>query len=169
MMVSDNKLVVVTGTPGTGKSTISEKLCKKLGWSHIDWHEIFKRNKNVSLGYNRAKKCYDLDMEVLAKEISQILKKNPEQQFVFDSHVAHLLPTKMIGLVIVMKCSNISKLRDRLEKRDYSKKKIEENIQCEIFDVCFDEVVEAGLDYVVFDSGKRLVWKQVFEEVESVL
>ena len=30
MMVSDNKLVVVTGTPGTGKSTISEKLCKKF-------------------------------------------------------------------------------------------------------------------------------------------
>jgi len=166
---SINQLVIVTGTPGTGKSTITNKLCTKLGWICIDWHEILKKNRELSLGYDQSKKCYDLNLKVLEKEIKIILKNNPSHQYVFDSHIAHLLPSNMISLVVVMKCSDIGSLKKRLTERGYSKKKVEENIECEIFEVCLDEVIEAGLKYVTFDSEKKLDWKKIIREIELLV
>jgi broad-specificity NMP kinase len=38
----------------------------------------------------------------------------------------------------------LKKLKQRLKKRGYHKAKIEENLECEIFDVCLEEAKEAG-------------------------
>ncbi len=169
------RLVVVSGTPGTGKSTLALLLEKKLGWVRIDWHVLLKRNKEVSLGYNRKKQCYDLDMSVLASEIKKFMREEVklrgegEVVFVFDSHIGHLLPKRMVDLCVIMRCSNLKKLKKRLEERRYGKKKVEENLQCEIFDVCFEEAEGRGLKILCFDSAKRMLQKEVFSRLGKAL
>ena len=163
------KLIIVSGTPGTGKSTLSSVLVNKLGFVHIDWHKLMKKNKLISLGYNRSKQSYDLDMKELAKEIKKFIKESDAELFVFDSHVAHLLPRSMISLAIIVTCSNLKKLKSRLEDRGYKKQKVRENLDAEIFETCLEEAQRKKLKIVLFDSAKDLKQKDIVVQVKQAL
>ncbi|MBT3836686.1 AAA family ATPase, partial [Candidatus Woesearchaeota archaeon] len=52
-----HKLIVISGTPGTGKTTWAKILAKKLGYTRIDLHDHYK---DISTGYNRSKQAYDI-------------------------------------------------------------------------------------------------------------
>lgn len=162
-------LVIITGTPGSGKSTVANVLIKKLGMVRIDWHNLVKKNPNINLGYNRKKQSYDLDVKILAGEIRKLMKENPSTQFVFDTHISHLLPKSMVRLAIVMKCSNLKKLKKRLEDRRYNKRKVQDNMDAEIFEVCLDETAERGHKFIVIDSAKRLIQKEIATKVAKAL
>ena len=38
-------MIALTGTPGTGKSSIAKKLAKKLGYELIDLNDVIKKKK----------------------------------------------------------------------------------------------------------------------------
>lgn len=61
---------------------------------------------------------------------------------VVEHHTSEMFPERWFDLVLVVRCDN-SKLFDRLTKRGYGKKKIEENISAEIFGVCAEEAKES--------------------------
>jgi broad-specificity NMP kinase len=67
----------------------------------------------------------------------------------------------------VCKCE-LKKLKKRLEKRKYSQKKIRENVDSEIFDICLNEAVEKGHQIAIYDGKNkdRIIKKikQVFEK-----
>ncbi len=154
------RVIVITGTPGTGKSTLARALVKKFGYERLDLHEYYK---DIAVSYNSVKKCYDIDMTKF-----KALVKKRKDDLVIDSHIAHLLPKKMVDLCIVLTCSNLKKLHGRLKGRKYNKKKIDENVQAEIFQVCVEEAWSEGHNVVVFDSSE-LNRKELFQEVCKVL
>ena len=148
----NRKLIVITGTPGTGKSTLAKKLVKALSkeWKRVDLHKYYAE---ISLGYDKKKKCYEIDMQKLTKIIFD-LKKSKTKNLIFDSHISHLLPKKLVDLCVVLTCSDLKLLKIRLQKRGYSKAKVEENLQAEIFQNCLEEAKERKHKILVLESGK---------------
>ncbi|MEW5896162.1 MAG: AAA family ATPase [Nanoarchaeota archaeon] len=159
------QVVVISGTPGTGKSTLAEMLAKEQGCSRL----ILSRHyKDISKGYNKTKQCYDIDLQkftLLVKEKKNIEGKNKDKKnkiptrdknkiLIIDSHIAHLLPKKLVDLCIILTCSDLKKLQKRLRQRKYSKQKIRENLDAEIFQVCLNEAKEIGHKVIVFDTAK---------------
>lgn len=155
-------VIAISGTPGTGKSTLA-KLFEKEGFSRLDVH---KHYKEISTAYNRSKMCYDVDL----KKFKSLVKKNIKEhkKLVVDSHISHLLPRKWVDLCIVLTCSNLKKLKKRLEKRKYSKKKVRENIDAEIFHICLVEAEEKKYNVKSFDTSKTTA-KKVFAKVKRLL
>lgn len=133
------KIIIVTGAVGTGKTTIAKKLAKKHKAKYIDVNKIIK-NYKLSEGYDKKRKCNIVDIKKLNKILIKIIK-NSKEDLVIDSHMGHFLQPKYVNLCIVTKCS-IKKLRNRLKRRGYSKAKIEENVDAELFDVCLNEAKE---------------------------
>ena len=111
-------VIAISGSPGTGKSTLAA-LLKKKGFFRLDIH---KHCKDISTSYDRSKMCYDVDLKKFKKLVKKIIKE--EDKVVIDSHISHLLPKKWVDLCIVLVCSDLKKLKRRLEKRKYSKEKI---------------------------------------------
>ena len=74
---------------------------------------------------------------------------------IIDSHLSHYLPKKYVDLCIVTKCG-ISELNKRLKKRKYSKAKIKENLQAEIFDVCRQEALKNKHKVITVDTAKTI-------------
>ncbi|MBN2421279.1 adenylate kinase family protein [Candidatus Woesearchaeota archaeon] len=133
-------VVVVTGTPGTGKTVIAKRLAKQKGFLYID---VKKLVKNFTLGtsYDKKRKSIVVDLKKLNKvliNIIEISKENKVKGLVIDSHLAHFLPRKYVDLCIVTR-TNTKKLYSRLKKRGYSKSKIDENMEAEIMEVILDE------------------------------
>src|SRR3989338_3664792 len=121
------KLIAVTGTPGTGKTALAKFLAQRLGFYRLDLHTYYQE---LVVGYNKEKKCYDLDVNKLEKLVEKKIKEKQKekQRVILDSHLAHLLTKKLVDLVIVLVCSDLKKLKKRLEKREYSPEKVRENL-----------------------------------------
>ncbi len=52
--------VLITGTPGTGKTTTADLLARELGFRHINVGE-WVREKGLHSGWNQDFECYNLD------------------------------------------------------------------------------------------------------------
>ena len=78
-------------------------------------------------------------------------KEHKPDGIIIESHLSHYLPKRYVDLCIITKC-NLKVLEKRLKKRRYNKKKIRENLDCEIFDVCLNEAREIGHKVVVVDT-----------------
>lgn len=158
-------LIIITGSPGVGKSTLAKILAKKLKLDRLDLHHYYQR---ISTGYNRSKQSYDINykkFETLVKEKLQQSKKG----LIIDSHISHLLPKKLVDLCIVLTHSDLKTLEQRLKQRKYSKKKIRENLDAEIFQVCLMEAKEKGHKVITFDTATKLDLKKVVNAVTSNL
>ncbi|MBW2984866.1 AAA family ATPase [Candidatus Woesearchaeota archaeon] len=148
------KTIIVTGTPGTGKTALAKKLSKKLGYAYIDVNKIIKDNK-LKEGYDRKKKCYIVDTKKLTESLIETIKK-ATNDLIIDSHLSHYLPKKHVDLCIVTKCG-LKELKKRLEKKKkYPKSKVRENLDCEIFDICLNEAREIGHKVIVINTTKGL-------------
>lgn len=157
-------LILVSGTPGTGKTTLSRLLAKSLKGVHIDLHEYFIKNKLYE-SYDKKRACYVVSPKVISSTISA-LKKLHQDVLIIDSHMAH--ESKNADLCIVTNC-DIGQLRKRLKQRKYSASKIEENIEAEIFEVCKMEALEVGQKVLSVDTTKKIALPKLVAAVTSAL
>ncbi|MBD3310448.1 AAA family ATPase [Candidatus Woesearchaeota archaeon] len=155
------RVIAVTGTPGTGKTILAKKICKEFGFKYVDVNEIIDEY-GLKEFYDRKRKCFAIDVKKLVKVLVKLIRDS-EKDIVVDSHLSHYIPKKHVDLCIITKCS-LDKLEKRLEKRGYPRKKIRENLDCEIFDVCLNEAKESGHDIKVVDTGKSYNVLDLFEK-----
>ncbi len=163
------KTIIITGSPGTGKTKLAKKLAKDKGYEYINVAKLVKQGKLYDK-YDKKRRTYVVDTEKLNKfliEIIKTYKKNnkniktnkknkskPIKGIIIDSHMSYYLPKKYIDLCIVTKCE-LKQLKQRLQKRKYNKAKIRENLDCEIFDICLTEAKEKGHKVKVIDTSKK--------------
>jgi adenylate kinase len=141
-------VIIVTGTPGTGKTTYAKKFAKDKNYEYIDVKEVIKEN-NLSENHDDELDTDIIDTDKLNGVLIDIIKK--EKDVVIDSHLSHYLPPELVDECIVTKC-NIKTLKKRLVERGYSESKVHENLDAEIFDVCRIEALESGHNVIVIDT-----------------
>lgn len=151
-------IVALTGTPGTGKSSVSSVLRKK-GYSVVDLNRIIKQH-NFTLGYDKERRCRVVDI----KKLDNYIQKQNKNLIIVEGHIAHLLS---VDTVIVLRCSPKT-LKERLEKRKYSKKKVMENVEAEILDVITVESLERCKNVYEIDTTK-LCKEKIAEEIKGIL
>lgn len=147
------KTIIITGSVGTGKTTLAKKFSKKTNYKYLDVNKIVKENK-LNEKYDKKRRCYVIDTNKLNKLLIKLIKDSKES-LVIDSHLSHYLPKKYVDLCIVTKCS-LKTLEKRLKKRKYNKKKIRENLDCEIFDVCLNEAKENKHKTMIINTSKGI-------------
>lgn len=146
------KAIIVTGTPGTGKTTLAKELSLLLHAKHVNVALLVK-SEGLSEGYDKERDTAVVSPKRLNKALIRLIKGS-KRQLVIDSHMVHYLPKKYAEVCIVMKCS-LKELKKRLEKKRYKAAKVRENIDAEIFDICLNEAAEKGHKIIVLDTTKK--------------
>ena len=150
------RVIIVTGTPGTGKTTLAKRLAKKLDFHYLDVNDVIKKY-DITEGYDKKRDTNIIDTKklnlALIKEINN--HKKTENGIIIDSHLSHYLPKRHVDVCIVAKC-DLKELDNRLRNKKYSKSKIRENLDAEIFDICLSEAKEKGHKVLVVDTTKGI-------------
>ena len=158
-------IVIVTGTPGTGKTTIAKLIAQKLKLEYMDANKLIKEKK-LAAGYDKKRNCDIIDDKKLKKEFIELTKRS--KNLVIDSHMSHLLPAKYTNICIVTKC-DLKVLKGRLKKRGYSHSKIRENLDAEIFDNCLVEAEENRHNVLIVDTSKEINHKKLIKVIQTKL
>ena len=162
------KVILVTGTPGVGKTTISHNLASKLDALRIGITELAKTEKLIT-SKDEERRTLIADTEKIAKRLQEIIK-SAEGNIIIEGHyTVDVVPKKAVNTVFVLR-RDPTELIDVLKKRGFEGKKLWENLAAEILDVClWDALSACGANKVceVDVSGKTV--KAVVEEIILVL
>jgi len=168
-------LIGLTGTPGTGKTSVSKLLEKRRGWKVVYLNDLIKEEHLYS-EVDEERDSVIADMELIRERLSGILEEEKGQHAekakvngeekenitIIESHLAHYIT----DIVIVLRAYP-PELKKRLEKRGYSEEKINENAEAESIDLILAEAFEwckkvfevnttAGLQKRLWEMWKRL-------------
>ncbi|EEH10531.1 DUF1671 domain-containing protein [Histoplasma capsulatum G186AR] len=139
--------IIITGTPGVGKTVHCEQLAQDTGLRHLSINQVVKEH-NCHEGYDDTFQSYIVDDDKL---LDAIEKDVPKGGYLIDWHACDLFPKSWIDLVVVIRCNSTSILYDRLAARGYSELKLQENLDVEIFDVLLQEARESYDEEIVVE------------------
>ncbi len=152
--------ICVTGTPGTGKTTVAKQLATLLNFEYFDVNEILKIH---TIGFDKQRNCKIIDTDSLVEQL-HLLAENKD--IIIDSHLSHHMLN--ISLCIVTRC-DLFTLKTRLTERDYSEEKIQENLQSEIMDLILNEVEEFGIQYILVDTTEDFDYEELKEKIIELI
>ncbi|XP_010541351.1 PREDICTED: adenylate kinase isoenzyme 6 homolog isoform X2 [Tarenaya hassleriana] len=136
--------ILITGTPGTGKSTTASALAEATNLRHICIGDLVKE-KNLHSGWDDELECYIIDEDLVCDELEDVMEGGGN---IVDYHGCDFFPERWFDRVVVLQTEN-SILYDRLTKRGYSGTKLTNNIECEIFQVLLDEARDSYREEIV--------------------
>ena len=148
--LSKDTVIFISGTPCTGKTTVANDLNDYLSGNGFNSKLIkindFAIENDLVLGEDPDKfyKVIDIDKlnDCLNKKINDFLSEDSDNSIkvlIVEGHLSHLCEgaDKMIVLRL-----NPSILKNRLEERNYSESKIQENLEAEALAVCSAEAYD---------------------------
>ncbi|KAB1188641.1 MULTISPECIES: adenylate kinase family protein [Haloferax] len=131
--------LVVTGTPGTGKTTATDLVADELDAAVVHLNQLVK---DEDLWTER-----DEDRDTLVVDLDAVRDRLGAWDGIVESHLAHHLDADR---VVVLRCRP-DVLEDRLLERGESEAKARENRESEALDVILGEAVEFHGEDAVYE------------------
>ncbi|KAF9594749.1 hypothetical protein IFM89_034732 [Coptis chinensis] len=126
--------ILITGTPGVGKTTTSSLLADATQLRHINIGELVKQN-NLYDGWDENFHCHVINEDLVCDQLEDMMEEGGN---IVDYHGCDFFPKRWFDRVVVLQTNN-SVLYDRLSNRGYMGTKLSNNIECEIFQVLLEE------------------------------
>lgn len=161
--------IIITGTPGVGKTTHSELLAQKTGLKYLSINQIAKE-RDCHESYDDELKTWIVDedkvhcpspstaplhpapaLTALPPQLLDALEPDVQRGgCILDWHACDLFPKSWIDLVVVVRCDSTA-LYDRLAARGYGPRKLEQNMDAEIMQVLLEEARGAYDEEIVVE------------------
>lgn len=152
-------IVALTGTPGTGKTTVSGLIPYRV----IDLNELIQEI-GLYESYDEKRDTLIVDEEKMSTEVGQIIRELKDDVVVVEGHLAHHIPS---DLIIVLR-AHPRVLIDRLQDRGYSESKIRENAEAEALDVILVEALEENENVQEVDTTDKTP-SEVAEIIKNII
>jgi adenylate kinase len=131
------RVILVTGTPATGKTTLAKPLAAALNAQYFNLTDL-ARKEHLTTSKDEQRDTDVIDETKMRQKLKTLITK-AQNDVVIDGHyAAAVVPKTRVTNVFVLR-RNPKELRHAMEQRGYSPAKQDENLQAEILDVCLIE------------------------------
>ncbi len=145
--MNSSKVIIITGTPGTGKTTISQVLADMIDAIHLEVSR-YAEEEGCVLWEDEKRDTSVVDMEKLTALITEMVNSS-EKSIILDGHYGHdLVNPSDVEHVLVLRKQPWT-LKHVLESRGYSGEKVWENLEAEIVGVSVHEVLSIFPEHVI--------------------
>ena len=167
-MSNTRKVILLTGVPGVGKTTIASLLSERLKGVHVNLSELALAEGLVT-GYDSMRETSIVDLERTTTRLMEIIQEGQDPLIIEGHFSQDIISPEGVSNVFVLRRAPW-KLKDELESRGYSPEKVKENVEAELLDVCLIEAVEAyGKEKVCELDTTGIEPNEIIETITSVL
>jgi len=164
------KLYFLSGTPGTGKTTVAKKL-EDRNFNIISLGEFVIQN-NLFCDEDKKRDTKIIDEEKINIFFSKYLTDNNFSiPIIIESHYADIIDLPC-EIAIILRC-HPQILEKRLQSRDYSPEKIRENIQAELLGDSTshmlerEDLVEKGVIFEI--NSSNLTIEEIANKIAEII
>ncbi|XP_016468326.2 adenylate kinase isoenzyme 6 homolog [Nicotiana tabacum] len=136
--------IMITRTPGTGKTMTSSALAEVTQLRHINVGDLVKEKK-LHDGWDDTLDCYVINEDLVCDDLEDMMEQGGN---IVDHHGCDFFPERWFDKVVVLQTDN-TVLYDRLSRRGYTGQKLSNNIECEIFQILLEEAKESYPEDIV--------------------
>jgi adenylate kinase len=134
------RVILITGTPCVGKTTVAKQLTTELNALYINLTDLATKH-NLTTGEDKQRKTIIIDEEKMRRKIRETIDTSEKSTVIVDGHyAAAVVPKNHVTHIFVLR-RNPVELRRFMEKCGFSETKLWENITSEILDVCLVEAL----------------------------
>jgi adenylate kinase len=134
------RVILITGTPCVGKTTVAKQLTTELDALYINLTE-FANKHSLTTREDKERKTTIIDEEKMRRKIRETIGNTEKPTIIIDGHyAAAVVPKNSVTSIFVLRRNPIE-LRKFMEKCGFSGAKLWENIASEILDVCLVEAL----------------------------
>jgi len=135
------RVILITGTPCTGKTTTAKQLASKLNADYINLTD-FAKTYNLTLGEDLERQTTIIDEEALQQKLKETIESSANSNIIVDGHyAAAVTPNNQVTNVFVLR-RNPKELKEFMQKCGFSHAKLYENLSAEILDSCLVEAMQ---------------------------
>ena len=140
-------IILITGTPGTGKSTIASLLSAKLGYERLNVSSFLIQNK-VFYEYDELRSSYVIDEDKAIELLSSTIKDNMVIETIYPS-----LISKADKVIVLRRDPRV--LYRELKERGWNELKVAENVMAEALGVISSEARENFTNVCEIDTTNK--------------
>ncbi|MGY8728076.1 MAG: AAA family ATPase [Candidatus Poseidoniales archaeon] len=145
--------IAITGTPGTGKTTLCEAL--STSFTVLSLQDLAEQHGCLD-AVDSADDSAPLDIHLLAEKWH-----NEGEGITFiDGHLSHLLE---VDAIVILRCNPVQ-LKQRLEGRAYTSSKIAANVEWELLSGTWSELLEFEIEAPILELDSTSL---TIEEMQS--
>jgi adenylate kinase len=134
------RVILITGTPCVGKTTVASLLTSKLDGLYVNLTNLALEKKLI-LGRDRKRKSIIVDEGRMKRRIRKTIRESEKADVIVDGHyAASVVPKELVSYVFVLRRDPVE-LQRMMMNCGFSEQKMRENLASEILDVCLVEAL----------------------------
>jgi adenylate kinase len=133
------RVILITGTPAVGKTTLAKKLTETLNAQYINLTELAE-TEHLTTGKDKERETTIINENKMRQKLKELIQK-AQSDLIIDGHYAAAVTPKTLTTHIFVLRRNPIQLREFMQKSGFNKPKQTENLTAEILDVCLVEAL----------------------------
>ena len=142
-------VILIGGTPGTGKTKVAKALGARLSVDVISLGDLADAEGCIS-AEDKARDTGIINEDCLVDAIIDIVEADKGKRLLIEGHYIDLVPNGSVQWAFLLR-THPEQLRLRLQERNYSEAKVAENVEAEVLGVCQLDALEAFGEKKVFE------------------
>ena len=135
------RVVLITGTPCVGKTTLAKQLANKLDALYINLTDYAKTH-SLTLGEDKQRNTTIINEEKMRSALTDTINQTQKANVIVDGHYATaVIPPNLSTHVFVLR-RNPKELKEFMQKCNFPEPKLNENLSAEILDICLVEALQ---------------------------
>ena len=164
----NKRVILITGTPCTGKTTLAKQLTTKLNAAYINLTE-FANTHNLTLGEDKKRKTTIINEKKMRRKLAETINTTDNATIIIDGHYASAVtPPNLTTQVFVLR-RNPKELKQQMQKCGFEGAKLWENLAAEILDTCLIEAIQTQQGKVCELDATGKTVEETMSEIMDVL